>query len=69
MRKNPHEKILKLKPKKQHLSIIPKSCPIYIYIYISPNLVGKIYMLLFLEINDIYFLMKFSISSPFNSWK
>ena len=34
MRKNPHGRILKVKPKKQHLSTVPKSCSIYIYIYI-----------------------------------
>ena len=26
MRKNPHDKILKKEPKKQHLSTVPKSC-------------------------------------------
>ena len=27
MRKNPHGKTLRGKPKKQHLNTIPKSCP------------------------------------------
>jgi len=27
MRKNPHDRILKKKPKEQHLSIVPKSYP------------------------------------------
>ena len=35
MSKNSHDRMLKVKPKKQHLSTIPKSCPIYIYIYIQ----------------------------------
>ena len=34
MSKNPHRRILKCEPKKQHLSTVPKFCPIYIYIYI-----------------------------------
>ena len=34
MSKNPHDRILKGEPKKQHLSTVPKYCPIYIYIYI-----------------------------------
>ena len=32
MSKNPHGRILKGEPKKQHLSTVPKFCPIYIYI-------------------------------------
>ena len=35
MRKNPHDKILKREPKKQHISTIPKSWCVYIYIYSS----------------------------------
>ena len=31
MKKNPHDKILKGKPKKQHLSTIPKSCSMINY--------------------------------------
>ena len=35
MKKNSRDRILKRKPKEQHISIVPKSCPyIYIYIYI-----------------------------------
>ena len=33
MRKNPRSRILRGKPKEQHISTIPKSCHIYIYIY------------------------------------
>ena len=35
MRKNPRDKILKNEPKKQHLSTVPKSCYIYIYIVLG----------------------------------
>ena len=31
MKKNPHDKILKGKPKEQYLSIVPKSCSITNY--------------------------------------
>ena len=34
MKKNPYDKILRDEPKKQYLSTVPKSCYIYIYIYI-----------------------------------
>ena len=34
MCKNPNVGIFKDESKKQHLSIVPKFCPIYIYIYI-----------------------------------
>ena len=34
MKRNPHDKILREKPKKQHLSTVSNSYPIYIYIYI-----------------------------------
>ena len=33
MRRNPHGRILKGKPKKQHLSTIPKSCSYCIYVF------------------------------------
>ena len=35
MRKNPYDRILREEPKKHLLSSVPKSCPLYIYIYIS----------------------------------
>ena len=35
MRKNPRSRILRGQPKEQHISTIPKSCHIYIYIYIN----------------------------------
>ena len=31
MRKNPHSRILRMERKDQHLSIVPKSYPIYKY--------------------------------------
>ena len=30
MKKNPHGIILRVKPKEQHLSIVPKSCPFFL---------------------------------------
>ena len=33
MRKNPRSRILRGQPKEQHISTIPTSCHIYIYIY------------------------------------
>ena len=32
MKKNPHDKILREKPKKQHLSTVSNSYPIYVYV-------------------------------------
>ena len=34
MKRNPHDKILREKPKKQHLNTVSNSYPIYIYIYV-----------------------------------
>ena len=48
MRKNPHVRILREKFKEQHLSTVPKSCPIYIYIYmmcINNSLILHIYII------------------------
>ena len=39
MRKNPLGRILKMEPKEQHLSTVPKSHFIYIYIYICVGVV------------------------------
>jgi len=34
MRKNPHSRILREEPEKQHLSIVPKSCScLFIYLF------------------------------------
>ena len=41
MRKNPHSRILKNEPKKQHLNIVPKSCPILI-IHFKKFLIKKL---------------------------
>ena len=39
MRKNPHDRILRVEPKEQHLNTVPKSCPFFItcpvQIYVS----------------------------------
>ena len=44
MSKNPRGKILRGEPKEQHLSIVPKSCPIYIYIYICRAWVWAVFL-------------------------
>ena len=35
MRKNPHDRILKMKSKEQHLNIVPKSYSIYFITYFN----------------------------------
>ena len=42
MKKNPHDKILREKPKKQHLSTVSNSYPIYICVCVC--VWGNIYL-------------------------
>ena len=35
MRENPHDRILKNEPKKQHISTVPKSCSFILPYYVS----------------------------------
>ena len=61
MRKNPHDRILRKKLKVQHLSIIPKSCPLKKYISLSLSLIllKKKYISLSLSLILFYFICYF----------